>query len=329
VPTLSIVMPVHDEAPHLEETVAALVTAVERSPFDAGLVLVDDGSRDGSAAVARDASAGRLPLRIVSQPNRGRFEARRAGVQAAEGEWVLLLDGRVRIRPSALDFVHGQLGAGRRVWTGHVDVDTAGNRYGEFWKLLAELAWAEYFAHPRDTSFALDDFDRFPKGTTCFFAPRDVLRKAIDEFRSAYADTRHANDDTPLIRSIAERERINVSPEFACDYRPRTTLTSFVRHSFHRGVVFLDGHGRRESRFFPVAAAFYPASALLALAAARKPRAAVYTAAAAAAAAAALGTRRNRSASEIATLALLAPVYATAHGAGMWRGLALLNASRR
>jgi glycosyltransferase involved in cell wall biosynthesis len=327
--SLSVVMPVHNEAAHLPETIDALVRAVERSAFEPELVLVDDGSTDGSAGVASGAVAGRLPLRLLSQPNRGRFEARRAGVAAVEAEWVLLLDGRVRIRPDALAYVAPQLADGRRVWTAHVEVDTAGNPYGEFWKLLAELAWADYFAEPRDTSFGLDDFDRFPKGTTCFLAPRGLLAEAIAVFRSVYADTRHANDDTPLIRWIAERERVNVSPRFACDYRPRTTLASFVRHSFHRGVVFLDGHGRPESRFFPVAAAFFPLSAALALAALRKPAVAVWAAAATSGGAAAFGAARERSPEEIATLALLAPVYAAAHGAGMWRALALLSRSPR
>ncbi len=322
--TLSVVMPVHDEGPHLPATIEALVGAVERSGFDAELVLVDDGSTDASAEVVRDALAERLPLHVVSQPNRGRFEARRAGLEAATGEWVLLLDGRVRLAPGALAWVRGRLDAGERVWNAHVHVDTDGNPYGAFWKLLAELAWADYFERPRTTSFGSGDFERYPKGTTCFLAPRPLLLEAIAAFRSRYADLRRANDDTPLIRWIAERERIHVSPRFACAYRPRTTLRAFVRHSFHRGVVFLDGHGRRESSFFPAVVAFYPGSAFLALAVWRRPLVAPCALAVTSLGAAGLGLARRRAAFEVAVLALLAPVYATAHGAGMWRGLQLL-----
>ena len=46
---LSVVMPVHDEAQRLPATIDALVAAVEPSGFVAELVLVDDGSSDGSA----------------------------------------------------------------------------------------------------------------------------------------------------------------------------------------------------------------------------------------------------------------------------------------
>jgi glycosyltransferase involved in cell wall biosynthesis len=325
---LSVVMPVWNEAPHLAETIDALVAAAERSEFSAVLVLVDDGSTDGSGAVASDALAGRLPLSVLEQPNRGRFEARRAGLEAAESDWVLLLDGRVRLDPDALAFVHERIAAAPAVWNGHVDVEADGNPYGTFWKLIAELAWEDYFAAPRETSFGSEDFDRYPKGTTCMLAPRDVLLEAVRAFRSRYADLRSANDDTPLLRWIAERQDIHLAPAFRCAYRPRTTLRAFVRHSVHRGIVFLDGHGRPESRFFPAVVAFYPVSVAVALGGLRRPRRLVRTALRVSAAAALLGVVKRRSPFEIGSLALLAPVYAAAHGLGMWKGLLALLRQR-
>ncbi|PWU25335.1 MAG: glycosyl transferase [Candidatus Rokuibacteriota bacterium] len=328
-PTLSVVLPVHNEAVHLPATIEALVEALTASDFEAELVLVDDGSTDGSADAARQALRGRAPFSVVSQPNRGRFEARRAGVEVARGEWVLLLDGRVRLHAGSLAFVSSRVDTGERVWTGHVEVLADGNPFGVFWKLLAELAWADYFDDPRTTSFGGDDFDRYPKGTTSFLAPRSLLLEAIAAFRSRYSNSRAANDDTPLIRWIAEREPIHVSPRFTCDYRPRSTLRAFLRHSYHRGLVFLDGHGRRESRFFPLVVAFYPVSAVLALAALRRPAVVPLAAGSTAAAAAALGLAHSRERSEVASLALLAPVYGLAHGAGMWRGLLMMLTNPR
>ena len=110
------------------------------------------------------------------------------------------------------------------------------------------------------TSFGAEDFDRYPKGTTCFLAPRALARWPRSSIPQLGMRTcGYANDDTPLIRWIAERERIHLSPSFACDYQPRTTLRRVPRDTaVHRGTVFLDGHGRPESRFFPVVVAFYP-----------------------------------------------------------------------
>jgi glycosyltransferase involved in cell wall biosynthesis len=320
---LTVVIPVHDEAPHLPHTLEALAAAASGSGFDVDVVVVDDGSTDGSGEVARAATDGRVALRVLAQPNRGRFLARVAGVEAATADDVLLLDARVRLTPGALAFVHERVSHGERVWNGHVHVDVAGNPYGAFGNVLVELAWRAYFADPRTTSYGLDDFDRYPKGTTCFLAPRELLLAAFASFSTRYDDARHANDDTPVLRALAARERIHLSPSFSCTYTPRATFGSFLRHSLHRGVVFLDGHGRRESRFFPAVVAFFPVSAALAAAAVRRPAVVPAVAAATGAAAAAAAAAAGRTRFEVASFGGLAPVYAAAHGLGMWRGALL------
>jgi prepilin-type processing-associated H-X9-DG protein len=325
-PALSVVMPVHNEASHVRATVRALVTATERSGITAELIVVDDGSTDESATVAREAAGTALPVSVVPQSNAGRFAARRAGVETARGDAVLLLDGRVRLAPNALAFAIPRVARGQRVWTSHINVAAHGNLYGLYWQLLAELAWFDYFRNPRELSFGSDDFDRYPKGTTAFLAPRELLLEAFAAFQTRYSDSRYANDDTPFIRWIAAREPISISPRFASDYSPRTSFGAFVRHSFRRGIVFLDGHGRPESRLFPIVVAFYPVSVLLALAATRWPRIAVGAVAATSLGASGLGVMRRRSGRQLASLALLTPVYAAAHGAGMWRGLVMLGA---
>jgi hypothetical protein len=261
-----------------------------------------------------------LSLRVLRQGNEGRLAARRRGVEAATAELVLLLDGRVRIEPDALRFVGERVRAGERLWTGHVHVESD-SALGAFWSLLAELAWREYFDDPRTTSFGAESFDRYPKGTTCFIGPRALLLEAFDAFRSTYADLRHANDDTPVLRYLVAREPIHVSPRFACRYTPRESLRSFFRHSIHRGIVFLDGHGQSESRFFPAVIAFYPVSAALVAASLRRPALLPAAAAACGVAAAGLGLRAGRTPREVRALAMVTPLYATGHALGMWRGL--------
>jgi glycosyltransferase involved in cell wall biosynthesis len=312
-------MPVRNEAPHLPATFAALLSALDGSGFAPELVLVDDGSTDGSADVARASADGRMPLRIVRSGGAGRFEARRAGLEAATGDLVLLLDARVRLDRAALAFLHERVDDGERVWNGHVHVDS-GSAFGVFWSLLAELAWPDYFGQPRTTSFGLEEFDRYPKGTTCFAAPRELLLSAFAGFRTRYADVRLANDDTPILRDVAARARIGISPRFACTYVPRTALWSFFRHSVHRGVVFVDGHGTRESRFFPAVLAFFPLSTALAVAAVRRPVLLPAVVATVGVAAAVVGVRAERSRREVAVLASVTPLYALGHGLGMWRG---------
>jgi glycosyltransferase involved in cell wall biosynthesis len=313
-PSLSVVIPVYNEAAYLPETLRALMAAVDESGVDAEVIVVDDGSTDGTADAARASANGSLDMRVVSQPNRGRFEARRAGLAEARGDYVFFLDSRTRLAPGALRFVGERLQSAP-VWNGHVHVD-ADNAWGEFWRLLAELAWRDYFDDPRTTSFGLAEFDRYPKGTGCFLAPRSLLESAFDGFQTRYRDIRLANDDTPILRAVAAAEPIHISPEFACTYSPRTTFRGFLRHSIHRGSVFLDGHGTPDSRFFPAVVAFFPVS----LALLRRPRLIPAALALSALAAAAYGVSAGRSKREVRVLATVTPVYAVGHGLGMWRG---------
>jgi glycosyltransferase involved in cell wall biosynthesis len=324
--SLSVVIPAFNEEAHLAGTIDALATAIDGSGFDAELILVDDGSTDGSAGVVRSRADGRVPLRVLAQPNLGRFEARRAGLAAGSGNYVLLLDARVQLLPNALRFVRDRLPA-EPVWNGHVYIETGGV-LSDFWRLLGELAWRDYFDSPRTTSFGLADFDRFPKGMGCFLAPRALLEPAFARFRSRYADIRLSNDDTPILRALAADERIHISPEFACVYAPRTTVAGFVRHSIRRGVVFVDGHGTPASRFFPQVVAFFPLSVALAWTAIRRPLVAPAAVAACGIAAAAYGAQAGRSRRELATLAVVTPLYAVGHGLGMWRGLAEIVRNR-
>jgi glycosyltransferase involved in cell wall biosynthesis len=325
---VSVVMPVFNEAAHLTATIDALVVAVERSGFSVELIVVDDGSTDGSADMVRHALGDRLPLTLVTQPNRGPWIARRAGLEAASREWVLLLDGRCQLDAEALAFVEARIAANASIWNGHVYVDTRGNPYGAFWNALAEIAWREYFDNPRTTSFGSDDFDHYPKGTGCFLAPRSLLLEAIAAFRTSYSDTRFVSDDTGLIRWLAERHRIHVSPGFSCLYAPRANLKAFLRQAVYRGSTFVDGHGRPESRFFPVAVAFFPVSAGLAVLTARRPSLLPALALGTSVAAACVATTARRSRFEVISFALLVPPYAVAHGLGMWRGLGMAVMTR-
>jgi glycosyltransferase involved in cell wall biosynthesis len=327
---LSVVIPVYNEAEQVVETIRSVSAAMAAEPAfaDAEIVVADDGSTLDVETPALAAANG-TPVRIERLPqNSGRFEARRAGLAAARGEYVLFIDAGVTLVPGSLAFVSRRLEDGRGVWNAHTHMETDGNPFALFWSVVSSLAFGDYVDDPRETSFGVDNFDRFPKGTTCFLAPRELLADAFAAFHSRYADTRNANDDGPIIRSIAERQPVNIAPGFACVYTPRRTLRSFVKHALHRGVVFVDGHGRAESRFFPVVVAFYPVSAGLTIAAVRKPAVVPLALLGIVSVAAMAAVRKGRSPAEIASFSVLAPVYAVAHGLGMWRGAALALAKR-
>jgi glycosyltransferase involved in cell wall biosynthesis len=81
-PTLTVIVPVFNQEREIAETLRAVDRAVARSSFAADVIVVDDGSTDGTAAAARSAGVS-LPVSVLSQANAGRLAARRAGGAAA------------------------------------------------------------------------------------------------------------------------------------------------------------------------------------------------------------------------------------------------------
>jgi glycosyltransferase involved in cell wall biosynthesis len=94
-PGISIVIPVHNGAAYLEACLKA-VRSLRPQPLEC--IVVDDGSTDGSAQVARAAGA-----TVISTPGRrGPAFARNRGAAAARGEILLFVDADVVVPPDTL-----------------------------------------------------------------------------------------------------------------------------------------------------------------------------------------------------------------------------------
>lgn len=103
-PLISVIVAVCDVAPWVGEAIASL-RAQTLGDFEA--LVIDDGSRDDSAAVALAAIGGDPRFRLIRQQNRGLSAARNAGLALARGEWVAFLDGDDAFAPDILAALHG------------------------------------------------------------------------------------------------------------------------------------------------------------------------------------------------------------------------------
>ena len=86
---VSIVLPIHNEAGHLQTEIDRIANAMEASSYSWELILVDDGSSDGSTEIAVADPRTRV---IRTERNRGAGTARRIGTEAARGEIVVWSD---------------------------------------------------------------------------------------------------------------------------------------------------------------------------------------------------------------------------------------------
>ena len=88
-PTVSVVIPVYNVAPYLQACVDSLL-AQRYTDFE--VVLVDDGSTDGSGAIC-DSLAEKDPRVIaIHQKNGGACAARNRGIDNARGEFLVFVD---------------------------------------------------------------------------------------------------------------------------------------------------------------------------------------------------------------------------------------------
>jgi glycosyltransferase involved in cell wall biosynthesis len=93
---VSFVVPVHNGASHLRETLASIVAQADGRPME--IVVVEDGSRDGSAALL-DAFGREHRLTIVRGPRRGAAAAINAGLRQAAHGIVCQVDQDVVLQP--------------------------------------------------------------------------------------------------------------------------------------------------------------------------------------------------------------------------------------
>lgn len=95
----SIIIPVFNARAYLEDAVG---TALEQTDDVAEIVLVDDGSTDGSGELCDELSRAHPCVRTVHEENAGPLCARVRGIQEARGDYVVMLDADDALRPDAL-----------------------------------------------------------------------------------------------------------------------------------------------------------------------------------------------------------------------------------
>jgi len=91
---ISVVIPCFNQARYIAEAIESARSA----EFAVEVVVVDDGSTDGSGDIAK-----RYPITLIQQDNQGLARARNRGLAAATGTLVIFLDADDRLLPGGID----------------------------------------------------------------------------------------------------------------------------------------------------------------------------------------------------------------------------------
>lgn len=105
-PRFSVIMPVYNVGAYLDESVGSVLA---QTYGDYEVILVDDGSTDGSGEKCDVYAAGHPNFRVIHQENRGLLLARRIGLRNASGDYVVTLDSDDELHPDALALISGAI----------------------------------------------------------------------------------------------------------------------------------------------------------------------------------------------------------------------------
>jgi len=187
VPLVSCVIPVYNGVKWLA---AAVSSALAQTHPRLEIVVVDDGSTDGSADVARDfASAG---VRVVQKTNGGAASARNVGVDSSTGELIAFLDADDLWLPGKL---------ARQV------VEFAGRKRLGTCATFMQNFWVDEFAHEAEVNPELTRPQPGPGSTTM------IARRAFEDVGPL--DERFADRDIQewVIRARLAGWQVCVLPE--------------------------------------------------------------------------------------------------------------------
>ena len=115
----AVIIPAYNEAENIPELVAELRATFERYDLEGEVVLVDDGSTDGTAQRAREEAAGWERFKVVShRRNFGKTEALVTGAEATDAEWLVLYDADLQHSPDEIPRFLEKLDEGWDIVTG-------------------------------------------------------------------------------------------------------------------------------------------------------------------------------------------------------------------
>src|SRR5690349_4931277 len=208
-PLVSVVLPAYNSQRTLAETLRSIA---RQSYRNLEIIIVDDGSSDGTAAVAAAFCAEDERARLLSQPNSGVAAARNRGLAAATGEWVAMIDADDLWHPTKIEKqVTAALAAPEPpgfvyCWFRTIDeegrVTGSGEAHAVRGPALRRLLYVNFVGN----------------GSAPLYA-RSAMVAAGGFEESLQADGAHGCDDALMQLRVARSSPVAVVPEFLVGYR--------------------------------------------------------------------------------------------------------------
>lgn len=102
-PKISVVIPLYQEGNHLKETIEVIRNVLESIAEDYEMILVDDGSTDNTWSILEKEAGSAVNIKAIKlSRNFGKESAVSAGLDAAEGDAAIIMDGDLQHPPEVI-----------------------------------------------------------------------------------------------------------------------------------------------------------------------------------------------------------------------------------
>jgi hyaluronan synthase len=205
-PTVAVVMPAFNEEEAIAQSLASIL-AVDYPKDSLEVVVVDDGSNDGTLREIRRVARGNPSLKVIEFPeNRGKRAAMAAGVRATSAEIVAFVDSDSALDPDAIyKLVQGFADPDVGGIAGHADVLNVSASW------LTKMQEVRYFIAFKVIKASESVFGAVTCASGCFAAYR---REAIESNLAAWEHQRFLGrpatlgDDRALTNIVLRRWRM-------------------------------------------------------------------------------------------------------------------------
>jgi glycosyltransferase involved in cell wall biosynthesis len=328
-PTVSVLIPVLNEAAVLERTVPTML-AQRRVEGSIEFIFAEGASRDRSRSILERFAVKDLRVRIVENPTGRTPDGLNAALAAARGEYVARMDAHCFYPDTYLSDAIGRLERGDVAWVAGPAVPRA---HGGFSGAVALALCSPLGRGPSHRLARPDGLGECERSLdTGVFA--GVWRASVLKHHGGWDSRWLRNQDSELAaRFLKAGQRIVSLPSMAAEYVPRRTLPAFVRqyHDYGRyrarTLARHEEARRRSHALAPALVAALPA----AVSRTRVLRTPARGALSAYLMAVCVETARATANAPLEDVSRLPAAFAAMHvafGIGMWRGLGEVWLSR-
>lgn len=207
-PLVSILIPCYNAAPYLRATLESALLQADAATLE--IIVVDDGSRDDSVAIARTFES--RGVRVFTQENSGAATARNVALTASRGDFIQFLDADDLLAPGK---IAAQLARAAREPAG----TTLTGRWGRFTDDPAHAAFRD--DNPLCADLTPRDFFLRYGSHDCMMHPAAwLLPRAIAESAGPWDERLSLNDDGEYFaRVVAASARLAYCPDAVSFYR--------------------------------------------------------------------------------------------------------------